>query len=77
LPELVTPSLDAYESLALRLEREPERLAEIRARLARNRDICALFDTVKSTRHLEAAYVMMWERARRGLPPETFAVSAS
>src|SRR4029077_19044540 len=38
LEELITQSLDEYESLALSLARDPVRLAEIRAKLARNRD---------------------------------------
>ena len=37
LPELVTASLAEYEALALRLAREPETLAALRARLAANR----------------------------------------
>jgi protein O-GlcNAc transferase len=63
MPELVTKSLAEYEQLALRLAREPEALAAVREKLAKNRDTCALFDTERSARQLEAAYTMMWERA--------------
>ena len=35
-----------------------------------------LFDTERFTRHIEAAYVTMWERYRRGQPPVHFAVDA-
>jgi protein O-GlcNAc transferase len=74
LPELVTDSLADYEALALKLAREPELLSSIRAKLARNRNTFPLFDTARFTRHIEAAYVAMWERAQRGEPPASFAV---
>jgi len=72
LPELVTTSLGEYEALALKLAREPGQLAAIKAKLRANRDRCALFDTPRMTRSLEAAYTQMWERTQRGLPPATF-----
>ena len=65
LPELVTSSLAEYEALALALARNPGRLAEIRAKLIRNRDIAPLFDTARFTRHLETAYTQtMWHRTQ-------------
>ena len=69
LPELVADSLDAYEALALKLARQPELLANVRAKLARNRTTEPLFDTRRFTRNLEAAYIAMWERHQRGEPP--------
>jgi hypothetical protein len=33
-----------------------------------------LFDTARTVRHLERAYLEMWERRRRGDPPADFAV---
>ena len=69
LPELVTQSLAEYEALALSFARDPERLAAVRARLARNRDTEPLFDTARCTRDLEAAYTAMWRRQEAGLPP--------
>jgi protein O-GlcNAc transferase len=74
LPELVTRSLADYEALALNLARDPASLASLRARLARNRVTSSLFDTQRFTRHIEAAYIAMWERYQRGAPPESFAV---
>jgi predicted O-linked N-acetylglucosamine transferase (SPINDLY family) len=76
VPELAMPSLDAYRDMALKLAREPETLAALKAKLARHRDVCALFDTARITRHLESAYETMLERARRGQRPETFHVEA-
>lgn len=76
LPEMVTCSMEEYEARALGLVRDRARLAEIRARLARNRDTHPLFDTARFTRHLEAAYLRMVERQRHGQAPESFAVQA-
>jgi len=76
MPELVTSSLAEYEELARALARDPGRLAAIKAKLMRNRDIEPMFDTARFTRYLEAAYTGMWERHQAGLPPEGFAVAA-
>ena len=54
LPELVTYDLAAYEALALALARQPDRLADYRARLRRNRETGNLFDVRAYTRALEA-----------------------
>jgi predicted O-linked N-acetylglucosamine transferase (SPINDLY family) len=69
LPELVTSDLAHYEARALELAGNVAELADLRARLARNRETCPLFDTRRFTRHIEAAYEMMWERHQNGLPP--------
>ena len=74
LLELATTKLDDYEALALKLARDPALLAGIRAKLARNRETCPLFNTERFTRHIEAAYTNMWERWQRGEPPESFSV---
>ncbi len=75
LPELITRDLGEYEALALRLAREPEALSAVKAKLARNRDSCPLFDVERFRRHLEAAYETMWGRAQRGEAPAGFAVA--
>jgi protein O-GlcNAc transferase len=77
LPELITDSLADYEATALRLARSPSLLAGLKAKLARSRQSSSLFDTVRFTRHIEAAYAAMWERYRRGEPPMSFAVGES
>jgi predicted O-linked N-acetylglucosamine transferase (SPINDLY family) len=74
LPELITPTLEDYERLALELLRDPPRLAGARAGLLARRGSAPLFDTERLCRHLSAAYEMMWERAQRGEPPRGFAV---
>jgi predicted O-linked N-acetylglucosamine transferase (SPINDLY family) len=75
LPELITRSLEDYEALALKLARDPALLGSLREKLARHRDVHPLFDTERFTRHMEAAYMVMWERAQRGEPPESFSVA--
>jgi len=75
LPELVTESLEEYEALARDLAGDPRRLAALKEKLTRNRDTALLFDSARFTRHLESAYVGMWERYQAGLPPESFAVA--
>jgi predicted O-linked N-acetylglucosamine transferase (SPINDLY family) len=74
LPELVTGTLGHYETLALELATRRDFLAGVRQKLARNRETFPLFDTGRACHHIEAAYVGMWERHRRGVPPESFAV---
>jgi protein O-GlcNAc transferase len=75
LPELVTHSLDEYFGRALALASSPEQLESLRTRLARNRTTYPLFATKRFCRHLELAYVTMWQRHEEGLPPESFSVS--
>jgi predicted O-linked N-acetylglucosamine transferase (SPINDLY family) len=77
LDEMVTRSLPEYERLALGLARDPRALADLKVKLARNRDTYPLFDTARSTRHLEAAYLKMWERHKAGEPPASFSVDAT
>jgi predicted O-linked N-acetylglucosamine transferase (SPINDLY family) len=74
LPELATTSLADYEALGMALARDPARLAALRQTLAANVRTQPLFDTGRFTRHLEAAYVAMWERAQRGERPAPISV---
>jgi protein O-GlcNAc transferase len=74
LPELIAGSVEDYSALALKLATTPPALAELRARLARNRSGCALFDTGRFCRNLESAYRTMWERFQRGEGPAGFEV---
>jgi protein O-GlcNAc transferase len=76
LPELITHSLADYEALALDLARHSDRLASIKSKLIRNRASAPLFDTSRYARHIESAYVTMWERHQRGEPPVSFSVES-
>jgi predicted O-linked N-acetylglucosamine transferase (SPINDLY family) len=75
LPELITSSLEEYEREALGLLSDPSKLRRLRARLAERRPDAPLFDTPRHTRHLEAAYQTMHQRALQGEPPVGFAVT--
>jgi predicted O-linked N-acetylglucosamine transferase (SPINDLY family) len=75
LSEMITKSLGEYEALALKLANEPDLLVALKAKLAQNREICPLFDTARFTRHIQAAYVTMWERYQRSNKPKAFAVA--
>ena len=74
LPELVTTSLADYEALALRLARNSQELEELRAKVRSNRLSTALFDSLRWTRHAEAAFEEMWRLHQAGQPPRAFAV---
>jgi len=76
LQELVCGSLAEYEKLAVALARNSERLLGLREKLRTTRLTARVFDTRRFTRHLEAAFEIMWERYRRGEPLRPFAVSA-
>jgi predicted O-linked N-acetylglucosamine transferase (SPINDLY family) len=75
IPELITFSLEEYESMAVRLASDEKLLAAIKAKLARNRLTHPLFDTDRFRRHIEAAYLTMWERHQGGEQPNSFAVA--
>jgi predicted O-linked N-acetylglucosamine transferase (SPINDLY family) len=76
MPELVTHTPGAYETLALALARDPARLAGLKSRLAANRRASPLYDTDLFRRHIELAYLRMVEIARAGDAPRAFAVPA-
>ncbi len=70
LPELVTTTQENYESTAIELASDPSRLVEFKDRLQRNRVTMPLFDTKQFTRHLENAYLQIYERYQADLSPE-------
>jgi protein O-GlcNAc transferase len=76
LPELIAESLTDYEALAAELVQDSALLSRYREKLANNRATCALFDTARFTRHLEAAFRIMAARQRAGEAPESFSVPA-
>ena len=75
LGELVCDSVAEYEDRAVALAADPGALADLRARLAAGRDECALFDTARMVRGLEAGFAEMVRRRRRGAPPEAIDVA--
>ena len=74
MSELITSSLVEYEALALKLAREPDLLAEVKTKLACNRNKYPLYNTARFVRHVESAYTTMWEISQRGEPPRSFSV---
>jgi predicted O-linked N-acetylglucosamine transferase (SPINDLY family) len=74
LPELVTQSLNDYESRAIALARDLDAMAGLKEKLARNRLSFPLFDTNMFRKNIETAYTAMWHAWKRGDPPTGFAV---
>jgi protein O-GlcNAc transferase len=74
LPQLVASSLEEYERIALALARDRAAIDALKGTLAQNRATCALFDTSRFRRHLEAAYHKMWEQHQAGAPAASFVV---
>jgi len=66
LPELITETLDEYESRSLELARDPDQIHAIRTKLRQNRHTTPLFDSVSYARHLEDAYESIRLRHRDG-----------
>jgi protein O-GlcNAc transferase len=77
LPELVTENIADFEALAIKLAGEPTALKKLRAKLAKNKNSCALFDTDLFRRNIEAAYRTMWEGWLAGEKPKGFAIKPS
>jgi predicted O-linked N-acetylglucosamine transferase (SPINDLY family) len=75
LPELIVPTPQDYERLAVELAASPGRLAAIRRKLAETRSRAPLFDTPLTTRHIERAYRAIHERFQAGLPPDHVYIS--
>ena len=76
IPELITHSRAQFEALAADLATSKWKLASLKAKLAQNRLTTPLFDIALFTRHIEAAYAMMMQRHRGGLPPDHIDVPA-
>jgi predicted O-linked N-acetylglucosamine transferase (SPINDLY family) len=73
---LIARSLEEYERTALALARDPKRLVALGQKLADNRATSALFDTVKLTGNIEAAYARMWQTRLSGERPAAFSITS-
>ncbi len=69
MPELITHSIEEYESLALQLASRPDKLNILRQKLSELRLTSPLFDTPRFTRNLEKAYKQIWHRHLSGQKP--------
>ena len=70
LPELITSTQEEYETLAIELAMNPNKLADIKLKLAKNRLTTPLFNTPLFTKNIEAAYIKMMERYHADLEPD-------
>jgi protein O-GlcNAc transferase len=77
VPELITYSIEEYETLAVRLALNALELKEIRQRIAQNRMVETLFDTPRFVRNLETAYKEMWKIFLAGDVPREIEVLES
>jgi predicted O-linked N-acetylglucosamine transferase (SPINDLY family) len=76
LPELVCADAAAFEDAAVALARDPQRLADLRARLRRQRSEAPLFDVDRLAGHLEDAFGRMVDRRRADIPAADIDVPA-
>ena len=66
MAELIVPTLEEYEALAVTLASDPTRLRGIKQKLERNRLSSPLFDTERFARNIEAAYTRMFDEHHAG-----------
>ena len=62
LPELITETEQQYEALIVNLSSNPERLAQVREKLANNIQSSPLFNTERYTKHIENGYQQACQR---------------
>lgn len=76
LPELIAESREHYRETAVRLALDDEVRHQLRSRLQIAKVASPLYDTVRLTRHMEIAYLTMYEEFLAGRPPRGFSVPA-
>ena len=75
LPELITHSQEEYESLAIGLASNPEKLKKLRNKLLDTLPGSYLTDTKRFTKNLELAYQEMYRRSQEGLSPDNIYIN--
>jgi predicted O-linked N-acetylglucosamine transferase (SPINDLY family) len=75
LPELITNTQEEYESLAIELALNPQKIAHIKSKLANNRLAAPLFDTPLFAKNIETAYIQMLERYQADLQPDHITIA--
>ena len=75
LPELITNTQEEYEAMAIELAMNPQKLRDIKLKLARNRLATPLFDTPLFTKNLETIYIKMMERYQADLQPDHITIN--
>jgi predicted O-linked N-acetylglucosamine transferase (SPINDLY family) len=76
LTELICHTPKEYETLALKLATTPIMLNGVKAKLLQNINNHPLFNTDRFCRHIETAYITMWQRYQQGKVPKGFEVRA-
>jgi len=74
MPELITKTLQEYEDKAIDLANNQNKLAQLKRKLQANRDTTPLFNTPLFAKHIEAAYMAMYQGYQQDLVPETLRV---
>uniref|UniRef100_A0A8C2HZ67 UDP-N-acetylglucosamine--peptide N-acetylglucosaminyltransferase 110 kDa subunit n=1 Tax=Cyprinus carpio TaxID=7962 RepID=A0A8C2HZ67_CYPCA len=69
-PELIAPSRQEYEDVAVKLGTDMEFLKKVRARVWKQRICSPLFNTKQYTMDLERLYLQMWEHYAAGGKPD-------
>ena len=70
LSELIVTGEQDYENLAVELAADPKKMGTIREKLMANRSTQPLFDEAQHAKHIEAAYVAMYEISQMNLQPK-------
>lgn len=74
MPELITQSEEEYENLAVAIALNPTKAAQLKKKLNENRNSTPLFNTVQTTRDIEAAFEQMVEIHDSGQSARSFYV---
>ena len=67
LPELITKTLDEYETLAIDLASDSKKLKLIKKNLINNLSTEPLYDINSFTKNLETAYKIIYEKNQKGI----------
>jgi predicted O-linked N-acetylglucosamine transferase (SPINDLY family) len=70
LNELITNTEEEYETLAITLAHEPDKLASLKSKIRLNVKREPLFKTNMLVTHIENAYIQILNRKKLNLPPE-------
>ena len=75
LPELVTHTLSEYETLAIEIAKDSEKLTALKNKLEHKRINSPLFDTKQYAKNLESAYEKTYQTYISGMPPDHIEIS--
>jgi predicted O-linked N-acetylglucosamine transferase (SPINDLY family) len=76
MPELITNNQDDYESVAVDLASNPNKMNSIKKKLARNLENAPLFNTKDFTIQIEKSYAEIYEKNKLGLEPDHIYIKA-